>query len=113
MRNISSYRISRLLLSGDYICCDADNSLYLLAQAKEPPQLHNIQLQGILLPIEIVFAAEGAGLYCCFPLEASMTQCMGRVKGRAHMPVGANVHQLMLSLALTVMNAANDRTLRG
>lgn len=112
MRSISSYRINRLLLSGDYICCDAENSLYLLAQVKQPPQLHNIHLQGIVLPIEIIYMNEGEALYCCFPLEPSMTQCLGRARGRSHMPLSANVQQLMLSLALTVMNAANDRTLR-
>lgn len=111
MRSISSYRINRLLLSGDYICCDSEGAPYLLAQVRDSPQLHNIHLQGIVLPIEVIYMNEGATLYCCYPIEPSMTQCLGRV--RVHSLIASTVEQLMLSLTLTVINAANDKTLKG
>jgi hypothetical protein len=112
MRSINNYRINRLLLSGDYVCSDNENSLFLLTSTVTPPKLHNILIENIILPIEIIYMNENS-LYCCFPIEAGMTQCLGRVRGRSMLPVAYNLQALMLSLTIIVKNASNDKNLKG
>jgi hypothetical protein len=112
MRNISNYRINRLLLSGDYVCSDSENNLFLLAPIVTPPTLQNILIESIILPIEIIYMNENS-LYYCFPIEASMTQCLGRMRGRLMLPIASNLQALMLDLTVIVMNASSDKTLKG
>jgi hypothetical protein len=77
-----------------------------------PPTLQNILIESIILPIEIIYMNENS-LYYCFPIEASMTQCLGRMRGRLMLPIASNLQALMLDLTVIVMNASSDKTLKG
>lgn len=107
--SINSYRIKRLLLSGDYVCTDSENQLFLLSPALEEPQLHNLQLQNIILPIEISFLSDNG--YYCFPISERLTHCLTKLRGTSHR---ANIFPrcLLLSLATTALNIWRDRQLR-